>query len=49
MFIYIPILETEFVNESHLNFIKNAQTLKHGLLFCEQQSKPLAVVCVLGK
>lgn len=28
-FTYIPILETEFNNESHLNFIKNTQTLKH--------------------
>lgn len=31
MFTYIPILETEFVNKSHLNFMKNAQHW-HGLV-----------------
>ena len=28
MFTYIPTVETEFNNESHLNFIKKIQTLK---------------------
>lgn len=28
----LPILQIEFVNESHLNFIKKTKTLKHRLI-----------------
>ena len=34
---YIPILETEFNNESHLNFTKNKQTLKKHWLVIESR------------
>ena len=46
---YIPILKTEFNNESHINFTKNKQTLKKTLIGYRKQSgrkKPLAVIFI---
>ena len=37
MFTYIPTVETEFNNESHLNFIKKIQTLKKYWLVIESR------------
>lgn len=49
MFTDIPILETEFNNESLLNFIRNTQTLKDWLQKAEWRKKTLVIIFILIK
>lgn len=45
MFSYIPILETEFNDESHLNFIKNTN-IKTMIGYRKQSGGALAIVFI---
>ena len=51
MFTYIPTVETEFSNESHLNFIKKIQTLKNTdwLQKAEWNKKAFGIIFISNK